>query len=291
MKLSVIIPCFNAADTIGALLEALASQQWSEPWEVIISNNNSTDDSMLIVERYKERLPQMRVVEASARQGRSYARNVGARAAKGETLAFCDADDVVAPGWVAAIGTALSEHDLVASRFDFEKLNQHWAQRNRKWVTQQDRLQKVRFSPGLFIAGGSGLGIRQSLHETVGGFNESLPVLEDVEYCIRAQLTGVKFHFVPAATVYVRHSEQLKNSFHQARQWASYNVLMYKRYRNPSVELPQPWKRYIYDWRCLLADVRHARQKEDWAKCVWVLGWQVGLLQGSIKFWAPPVPI
>ncbi|MBF2059991.1 glycosyltransferase family 2 protein, partial [Fischerella thermalis] len=43
MKVSVIIPCLNAAETIGVQLEALANQQWSQPWEVIIADNGSTD--------------------------------------------------------------------------------------------------------------------------------------------------------------------------------------------------------------------------------------------------------
>jgi len=52
MKLSVIIPCYNEADTIATQLEVLAKQYWSEPWEVIVSDNGSTDDSLAIVEKY-----------------------------------------------------------------------------------------------------------------------------------------------------------------------------------------------------------------------------------------------
>jgi glycosyltransferase involved in cell wall biosynthesis len=95
-------------------MDALANQSWSEPWEVVVANNKSTDDSMGIVEGYKKQLPNLRIVDASVRQGQPYALNVGAACAQGEAIAFCDADDEVAPGWVAAMGEALSRYDFVA---------------------------------------------------------------------------------------------------------------------------------------------------------------------------------
>lgn len=45
MKLSVIIPCYNAASTIVVQLDALGNQCWSEPWEIIVADNRSADDS------------------------------------------------------------------------------------------------------------------------------------------------------------------------------------------------------------------------------------------------------
>lgn len=54
MKLSVIIPCFNAANTIAVQLEALAQKHWCESWEVIVSDNGSTDETVAIVEQYQD---------------------------------------------------------------------------------------------------------------------------------------------------------------------------------------------------------------------------------------------
>ena len=67
MELSVIIPCLNAEATIATQLEALANQHWSKPWEVVVSDNGSTDNSLEIVKSYKDRLPNLRIVDASAR--------------------------------------------------------------------------------------------------------------------------------------------------------------------------------------------------------------------------------
>src|SRR5271167_1772279 len=91
VQLSVVIPCYNGAETLGELLEALASQTWSKPWEIIVANNGSTDSSLDIVASYKRRLPNMRVVDASKRQGQPYALNVGVEAAAAENVSICDA--------------------------------------------------------------------------------------------------------------------------------------------------------------------------------------------------------
>lgn len=55
-ELSVIIPCFNAEQTLGQQLEALSNQVCGRRWEVVLSNNGSTDDSIAVAERYRNRL-------------------------------------------------------------------------------------------------------------------------------------------------------------------------------------------------------------------------------------------
>jgi GT2 family glycosyltransferase len=290
MKLSVIIPCYNAAETIAAQVDALASQEWNEEWEVIVSDNGSTDYSMKIVERYRERLPHLIITQAHGRRGGAHAINVGASMASGEYLVFCDADDEVAPGWLAAIGEALREHDIVASKFDFETLNPSWTQ-TRMWMAQQEGLLTARFYPNFVHAGSCGLGIKRSLFEAIHGFDETIPVLWDTDLCFKAQLAGAQFYFASDAVVFIRQRNKLLSAFHQSRQWAEYNVLIYRRYRVPEKTFPRPWKLYFTLWRGLLLQLLFIRRREDWAKCVWAIGWLIGLLQGSIVFRAPPLPI
>ena len=270
MKLSVIIPCFNAADTIAAQLEALASQRWSEPWEVIVANNRSTDESMDIVEQYRDRLPNLCIADAAARQGQPYALNVGARAATGEALAFCDADDEVGSGWLAAMGEALSRYDFVACRFDIEKLNAPWAYNSRR-NPQQDGLQQYQYPPYLPHAGGGSLGVKRSLHEAIGGFDESLPILHDTDYCWRLQLAGTELYFVPDAVLHVRFRDTLGGMYRQARGYAEYNVLLYKRYR--PLGMPKlSWQTGVQGWLHLLRRLPQIGSKAAFARWVWRFG-------------------
>lgn len=286
MKLSVIIPCFNGADTIAIQLEALARQQWSEPWEVIVSDNGSSDGSMEIVKRYEGHVPNLRIVDASDKRGQAHAKNIGAQFAIGESLAFCDADDEVASGWVAAMGKALSKYDFVACRIDIEKLNLPWVRKNRRHA-QQDGIPKYDYPPYLLHAGGSTIGVKRWLHQAIGGFDESMILLEDTDYCWRIQLKGVEFHFVPDAVMHVRLRKSLKGIYRQAYGYGEYNVKIYKRY----LPLGMPklsWKQGVLSWKAFIMNfiksIPRIHDKGDVAYWAWHFGWYIGRLKGSIKY-------
>jgi GT2 family glycosyltransferase len=283
MKLSVIIPCFNAAQTIGAQLEALANQCCAEPWEVIVADNGSTDNSMVVVKQFRDRLPNLHIVDASCQQGQAYARNMGAWAGAGEYLAFCDADDEVGVGWVTAMVEALAEADFVASRFEATKLNQAWALEARQ-LPQQHGLQEYKYPLYLPHASASGLGIKRSLHEAMGGFDESLRILEDTDYCWRLQLAGVKLHFAPNAIIHYRLRHNLSGIYSQACAYAEYNVLLYKKYQ--ALGMPQlsfSLRANLKGWLRLLQSLPQIRCMEKRARWVWIFGWRMGRLQGCIK--------
>src|SRR5437763_781538 len=129
LKLSVVIPCLNAAATLGVQLAALAAQGWEGDWEVVVADNGSTDGSQAVAESYRSRLRGLKLVDASDRRGQAHARNLGAAAATGDAYFFCDADDEVAPGWLAALAGEIAKHDFVACRYDNETLNPVWVRR------------------------------------------------------------------------------------------------------------------------------------------------------------------
>jgi glycosyltransferase involved in cell wall biosynthesis len=281
MQLSVIVPCLDEAEFIGAQLEALAAQRWAQPWEVIVADNGSTDGTLAVVERYKDRLPRLRILDASARRGQAHAKNVGARHASGAALAFCDADDEVAPGWVAAIGEALGRYDFVASRFDVEKLNPpQW--RAGRGTPQRDGLQRYWYPPFLPHAGGCGLGIKRALHEAIGGYDESWPVLEDTDYCFRVQLSGTPLHFVPEAVVHIRFPQTRRGVYRQAYTWGQHNVRLYKRYR-PFGMPALSWQDGAVAWLYLLRGLPQLRSKPGLHAWLWQFAWRLGRLHGSLR--------
>ncbi len=287
MELSVVMPCRNGAATVGRQLAALARQDWPQPWEVIVADNGSTDETAEVVQRYEKALPKLRLVQAIERPGAAHARNVGAAAAEGRALAFCDADDEVGAGWLAAMGNALQEHDFVAGRIDIEKLNPPEIADHVK-PPQREGLQKVDYPPYLNHASGSSLGVKRAAHYAIGGFDESLAYLEDTDYCFRMQIHGVALHFVPSAVVHYRFKDRSDALFHQARMWAQYNVLLYKRYRR-EMRVAQPWKNHLRRWRDLARCAPRALRRETRLAWMKTLGTQVGLLQGAVKYGVAPI--
>lgn len=112
-QVSVIIAVFNGSSTRGAQLAALESQIGAPSFEVLVMDNNSSDDVRNVVSRY----PALNatVVPATRRQGQCYARNLGVLTARGQHILICDQDDVVAPGWVRALHEELSQRAALAT--------------------------------------------------------------------------------------------------------------------------------------------------------------------------------
>jgi glycosyltransferase involved in cell wall biosynthesis len=282
-SLSVVIPCLNAAETLAVQLEALAGQSWDGDWEVIVADNGSSDGSQAIVEEYGGRIESLRLVDASDRRGQARARNVGAAAARGEVLLFCDADDQVAPGWLAAMAKALDEHSFVACRYDNEALNPEWVQKTHL-NPQKDGLTRYDYPPFLPHAGGGGLGVRRAVHEEVGGFDESLPALEDTDYCWRIQLAGHPLAFVPDAVVNIRHRHELGSIYRQGVSYGLHNVLIYSRYRRRGMPRLGILPGLLRWGKLLLKAPVMLLSREGRSRLAWQLGWRIGRLAGCWRF-------
>lgn len=280
--LSVVIPAYNAVTTIGEQLEALAAQHWSRPWEVLVVNNRSTDGTVAVALGYASRLPRLRVVDASERQGAAYAMNTGVRAAASDHIAFCDADDVVAAGWVRAMGDALMHHAFVSGPLENRRLNTSPLTRNR-YNSQTEGVQAYTEPPFLPHAGAGNMGVRRSLFDTVGGFDESFEACFETDFCWKVQLRGVPLTPVHEAVVHVRYRDNVRALVRQAEKYAEYNVALYKRYRQlgmPKLGI----KNGMAAWTSLTRNVSDLTRTDCRARYLWDLGWRIGRLKGCFKY-------
>jgi glycosyltransferase involved in cell wall biosynthesis len=280
-ELSIIIPCFNAAGTLGDQLLALADQAWEGSWEVIIADNGSTDDTLQTVGRCSGRLPELRVVGCGEKQGRSFARNRGAEAARSQALVFIDADDVVAPGWLAAMGQALREHDFVAGRRDYERLNDVWV---RNSFAEAEGIEQHAYLP---FAPSCNLGIRRHLHDAVDGYDEGMLAVEDLDYCWKIQeKTGANLWYVPQAVVHFRLRRTYKAMFLRAWHEATFEMALYQKHREHGMPAPCSWRTFAWFLRDVARDVVSLRlaSREARGRMLVRLGWRCGQLNGLVKF-------
>lgn len=277
---SVVLPCRNAAATVAGQLDALAAQKYAEPWELVVVDNGSTDRTRAIVTSYRDRVPNLRVVDASGRPGVAYARNLGVAEATAELLAFCDADDEVAPGWLAAMTAALDEHEFVAARPEYEKLNPRWAYES--WEPPPgDGIASHRFPPYLDYARGGCLGVRRAVHHEIGGFDESFGSCEDDDYCFRVQLAGRPLVAAPDAVVHVRLRARAREFFEQARWYAEGEAQLQRKFRYAG-RPPHLWKWPLLHWGGIARTLPRIGTRSGRARLVWLLGFQFGRYQGSI---------
>lgn len=279
MDLTVVIAARDAEATLGEQLDALTSQAWDGAWEVLVVDNGSTDATRAMVETAARTWTSLRLVVATDGVGPAYARNVGARVASGRALAFCDADDVVAPGWIAAMGTALSTATFVCGPVDLDALNPAWLAASRGSTgTTEAAVFEGRFP----FASSCNLGIDRAVFLDARGFDEDLMVGEDIDLSMRLHCAGVDLAFVPAALVHYRYRPTLASTFDRAVAYGAARPLIAERWRaRTGDEVART--RGLRNWAWL---VRHAdllRSRAGRARWLWVAGQLLGTLRGSCQ--------
>jgi glycosyltransferase involved in cell wall biosynthesis len=112
MKISVVIPAYNAATTIRAALESVFAQTFA-PDEVLVLDDGSTDDTFSRLQVYQSRITVIR----QANGGVAHARNCLCERAKGEIIAFLDADDLWHPRYLETQRAALEKYPAAVASF------------------------------------------------------------------------------------------------------------------------------------------------------------------------------
>lgn len=280
IELTVIIPCRNARRWLPVQLEALAQERYDKPWEVLLVDNCSTDGSHLEAERFKDRL-NIRVVMASDRPNLSYTKNTGAKAALGQKLLFTDADDQIAPGYVAAMARALEHYTFVSSQTDATSLNEPWADRAYSCGIDQEFI----LHP---VAGGPNMGIRRDAFFKVGGFPEEYPTAEDFAFSLRARRLGIGIHGVEDAVLRYRYRKTPWRIYRQWHRWGLTLPLVYKEFGDLGMP-KRTLARALRDWKDTLVSILKIRSKGDAAEAAARLGYCTGRLEGSLRYktWYP----
>lgn len=236
---SVILCVRNGAATIAEQLGALAAQDYAAPWELVVVDNRSTDETVAVVRGWETRLPGLRVVAAPERPSLAYARNVGARAAQGAFLAFCDADDVAAPGWLGALAGGLRQADLVGGRLELELLNGELA---RHWRgTSEDHLRRPTALGYLPYAVGANFGVRRETFDAVGGCDERFTACgDDLDLSWRIQRAGGVLRLCPDAVMHYRLRADLRGVMRQRYRYGQVEALLRGKFADAIP--PVPWK-------------------------------------------------
>jgi glycosyltransferase involved in cell wall biosynthesis len=193
MRISVVIATKDRAAYVERALASLASQVGAPPFEVIVVDNGSSDDTKGVVERAAGRGDVAIAYLFEGEPNRGKARNRGIRAAQGTIVAFCDDDVQVPPGWVAAHSAAHGGEDRVVNG---PILN----------VPSYDAKPKpavANYSRAFLCT--CNVSVPKHALEMVGGFDEAFHLYgwEDTELGVRLREGGLKWLF--AWDAYIWH--------------------------------------------------------------------------------------
>ena len=275
-RLSVVVPVRGDGAHLAGQLEALCAQQVDQPWEIVVADNGLRGErpAGVDVRGVDVRGVDVRWVDATARRGAAAARNLGAAQATGEWLMFCDADDLVLPGWLTALAAALGAADLAAGPFDFGRLDGGAAR-----VAYASLEQQFGYLPaGL----GANLAVRAELFARLGGFDEALPAGEDIDLCWRAQQQGARFTYAAGAVVAKRERPNSRALARQAYRYGRGDVALFVRHRSRGMPRELRLAVRTWGWLALHAPgaIASGRTRALWIRSAAL---RTGRLVGSAK--------
>lgn len=173
--ISVIICTYNRADLLTDVLQTVCEQTLERSqYEVIVVDNNSSDDTAAVSHTFAVRYPNVRYC-FEAQQGLSHARNRGWQEARGDYVAYIDDDCKVPEGWLAAAKAVIERvaPDLFGGPFFafYNTPKPAWYKDSYGSHTPYTQAQQLKKADDLY---GGNLFLRRDLFEQVGGFNPKL---------------------------------------------------------------------------------------------------------------------
>ena len=179
--ISIIIPTFNEGKRLPSCLDSILHLNYlHENFEVIVIDNGSTDGTLEVAEKSGV------LVLVDKNKNVSGLRNLGARKAKGDILAFVDADCTVSEDWLGRASPYFVKEDVAAwGSPPSVPSGATWVQRTWYLVRKKDQaVKEVDWleSMNLFV--------RRDQFLSIGGFNEDLVTCEDADFCFRIAKYG-----------------------------------------------------------------------------------------------------
>jgi glycosyltransferase involved in cell wall biosynthesis len=191
--ISVIVPSWNAADFLPEALESIRAQKYT-PLEIIVVDDGSTDHTPNLIQSWSD-VRHLRQVN----QGPSAARNAGIEAARGELLAFLDADDLWTPDHLDRLLLPLLANPPAQFAWGASRVLDHRIEADGQfhWEVLHDSQPQFLIGSGLY---------RRSAFDTVGRFDPALRFAEDVDWIATARQLGVAHVQVPELVlIYRKH--------------------------------------------------------------------------------------
>ncbi|MBN1341081.1 MAG: glycosyltransferase family 2 protein [Phycisphaerae bacterium] len=229
---SVVIPAYNAEDTIGRAIDSVLAQTLGD-WELIVVDDGSTDRT---AEAARSRGDRVRVIRCP-HLGPGPARNQGAEAALGQYLAWLDADDVWYPTkleWQLGLASTYDDLEFISGNYRFIDESGRslgtgfdrvpWLMERVRREARNGAIVFSREDVPNFLRRGFGSSITmmltRGLFDRIGGFCGWLSVAEDMHLAMRAVAASSRFGAVcePIATYYLRQASTVRTDHERSQR-------------------------------------------------------------------------
>ena len=220
-KVSVVIPAYNSAKYSAEAIASVLNQTYTD-YEIIVVNDGSTDNTRAVVEPY---LDHIRYLEQENR-GVSATRNRGIYLARGELIAFLDADDIFMPHKLEQqVALFNSQFDLGIINSGFRMITEEGKeiQDVERWHEIPDLTSEVWLLHKPVLP--SAMMFKKFWLLKVGGFDPRFTASEDVDVVLRMVIWGCKSAWLKEITVYYRQHETSASWRNPSKQMANAELM------------------------------------------------------------------
>ncbi len=187
-KISIIVPVFNDEKNIGTCIISLLNQDYLKKYyEIIIVDNNSTDDTKKIIKKFKNI---NYVIEK--KPGASASRNKGLKITKGDIIAFTDSDCYVEKNWLKEIEKSLKKNDAVvgySKGVNYNKVAEFVDD------SYEELMKDFMENENLVRLDTRNCAVKKSVFEKVNSFDEQIKFNEDTEFSARVKEKDIQIAF------------------------------------------------------------------------------------------------
>lgn len=208
-RVSIIIPVRNRPEDISTCLQSLAGLAYPvDNLEIIVVDDASTDNTPKVISEFPVNL-----IALKEHRQASYCRNLAARKAGGDILAFIDSDCLADPLWLQDLVPAFTDPSvgavggIVGAYYKESTLDRYEEVKSSLIVSR--RVRRSQDNDRAFYVPACNLLVRRDLFLELGGFGEELFVGEDVDFCWRMQDAGHHLEFRPAGKIFHKHRNRL----------------------------------------------------------------------------------
>jgi len=121
---SIITPSYNSSKFIAETIESILAQTYTN-WELLITDDCSTDNSVEIISKYAAQDNRIRIFYLEKKSGAGFARNKSIQEAKGRFIAFCDSDDLWKPNKLEKQITFMMDNKVGLSYSNYDVINEN----------------------------------------------------------------------------------------------------------------------------------------------------------------------
>jgi glycosyltransferase involved in cell wall biosynthesis len=211
VRFSVVVPAYNAAETLGETVDSIRAQTFQN-WELVICDDGSTDSTRTVAEGYASEDPRIRVISQENR-GSGGAYNTAIRHARAGLIVTISADDLLLPEHLEQFDRLISENPDVAvftcnGYYEYDDGTRELATLHARWAdpsrcSMQDLLKACFYNMGAVF--------RAEVFEKVGGFREDI-YAEDYLFFLLALAHGYQHRLLDVPLAVHRRTAEQKSS-------------------------------------------------------------------------------